>query len=104
MDLRILVLGLLSALALATPIVKDEAQSVESRQGFITSSTKQNIKIKKKTFKCTIKLVHDWLSVNLAKSSLKCTPGKPKKQKASNIKVSANDFGFVISVSINPSK
>jgi len=69
----------------------------------IVSTVKQTIKTKKKSFKCTIKLVHDRYKVDLDKSLLKCSPAKPKKQKANNVLVYANGYTFRINVVINPS-
>ena len=42
--------------------------------------------------------------VNLKQSKLSCTPGKPKKQKASNIELEGKVATYTVSVSINPSK
>ena len=42
--------------------------------------------------------------VNLKQSKLACTPGKPKKQKASDIVLEGELGTYTVSVSINPSK
>ena len=64
----------------------------------------QSLKIKGKTFKCTFTLVSANSKVNLKLSKLKCTPGKPKKQKASNVELVGEVATYTVSVSINPSK
>jgi len=103
--LLLLVIG-----AMANPVDKmresAEKQAIfkaDDRNGIMTSVAKQTIKVKKKNFKCTIKLIHDRNRVNLDKSLLKCTPAKPKKQKANNVFVEANGYTFKINVVINPS-
>ena len=67
------------------------------------TSIKTVIAIKKKKFKCTLKIKHDRQTVDLSKSAIKCTPGKPKKQKAKNVIVDGNGYVFRIDVEINPS-
>ena len=42
--------------------------------------------------------------VNLKQSKLSCTPGKPKKQKASGVVLEGVLGTYTVSVSINPSK
>ena len=42
--------------------------------------------------------------VNLKQSKLSCTPGKPKKQKASGVVLEGVLGTYTLSVSINPSK
>ena len=42
--------------------------------------------------------------VNLKQSKLSCTPGKPRKQKASDIVLEGTLGTYTVSVSINPSK
>merc|ERR1740131_677565 len=70
----------------------------------VITSGKLTIKVKKKNFKCTIKLSHTAFAVTVKKSSLKCTPKKPAKQKANNVKFSANGYSFLLNVMINPTK
>ena len=65
---------------------------------------KSSVKIKSKTFKCTFTMVSANSKVNLKQSKLSCTPGKPKKQKASNIELEGKVATYTLSVSINPSK
>jgi len=64
----------------------------------------QSLQIKGKTFKCTFFLASANSRVNLKLSKLKCTPGKPKRQKASNIELVGEVATYTVSVSIHPSK
>ena len=65
---------------------------------------KRSLKIKSKTFKCTFTMVSANSKVNLKQSKLSCTPGKPRKQKASNVELEGKMATYTVSVSINPSK
>ena len=64
----------------------------------------QSLKIKGKTFKCTFTMVSVNSKVNLKASKLACSPGKPKKQRASNIKLEGTAATYTVSVLINPSR
>ena len=64
----------------------------------------QSLKIKGKTFKCTFTMVSVNSKVNLRASKLACSPGKPKKQRASNIKLEGMAATYTVSVLINPSR
>ena len=64
----------------------------------------QSLKIKGKTFKCTFTMVSVNSKVNLRASKLACSPGKPKKQRASNIKLEGTAATYTVSVLINPSR
>ena len=62
------------------------------------------LQVKSKTFKCTFTMVSANSKVNLKQSKLSCSPGKPKKQKASNVVLEGKMATYTVSVLINPSK
>ena len=64
----------------------------------------QSLKIKSKTFKCTFTMVSVNSKVNLKASKLACFPGRPKKQRASNVKLEGTAATYTVSVLINPSR
>ena len=65
---------------------------------------KTAVKTPKKVFQCTFEIVLDEKLVNLQKSKLSCSPGKPKKQKLQSLKIDGELGSYTLSITINPSK
>jgi hypothetical protein len=68
-----------------------------------TTTIKEKIKVGKKTFSCSFTLVHTANSVNIGRSSVACSPKKPKGKQA-NVELEKDGIVFVGKIKINPSK
>merc|ERR1711951_346092 len=60
---------------------------------------------KKKTkFRCQITLEHTWTKVDIQKSTVKCTPSKPKRVTINNRVLVSGGFSFRMNLGVNPNK
>jgi len=69
----------------------------------ITTNVPKAIRVGKKSFKCTFKLVHTTTVVNTKQSKVSCSPKKPKV-KSVNVELYSASYEFFGRISINPTK
>merc|ERR1711915_117735 len=69
----------------------------------ISTNIPKVIRVGKKNFKCTFKLVHTTTVVNTKQSKVSCSPKKPKV-KSVNVELYSASYEFSGRISINPSK